>query len=107
MALPQLGGEQITVDGTAGGTGITSTLLVDVNGNTLGVTIANFQHLSGGKINTDAKATVTGGGAEGSSERNVGDEWSVTGYDDLVGFRMIKQTGEADAVVNCQLYGYP
>lgn len=107
MAVRQLASEQITVDATAGGVGITSTLLVDVNGNTLGVQHANFQHLSGGKVQTDAFATVTQGGTEGSFQREVGDEWTVSGADDLTNFRMIKATGEADGVINVQLFGYP
>jgi len=105
MAVRQLEDEQITVQASA--IGITSTLLVDSNGNTLGVQHAMFQHLSGGKIKTNASRDPTAGGTEGSFERDVGDEWMVSGFDDLRDFRMIQGTGEADAVINVQLFGYP
>lgn len=105
MAVRQKEDEQITVSSTA--IGITSTLLVDADGNQLNIQHAMFQHLSGGKIQTNAFTTPTGGGTEGSFEREPGDEWMVSGSDDLTSFRMIQGTGESDAIVNVQLYGYP
>jgi len=105
MAVRQLSDEQVTVQALA--VGITSTLLVDTDGNTLGVQHAMFQHLSGGKIKTNASQDPTQGGTEGSFERDVGDEWMVSGFDDLTSFRMIKGTAESDAIINVQLFGYP
>ncbi len=105
MALKQLSSETITVSTAA--IGITSSLLVDTTGRLYNVIHADFQHRSGGKINCLAQATPVAAGGNGETQRSIGDEWRVIGYSDLVTFKMVKQTGEADAVVDVQLYGTP
>lgn len=105
MALRQISAETITVQGTA--IGITSTKLVDASGNTLDIVRAHFQHRSGGKIFALASATPAAAGGNGEQQFTVGDDWEVIGFDDLKTFKMIKQTGEADAVIDVQLEGAP
>lgn len=104
MALRQISEEQITVSTVS--IGITSGLLVDSTGNPLDIILATFQHRSGGKIQENAQTAPTADGSVGD-ERTIGDEWKVTGHDDLANERMIKQTSESDAVVNVRLYGAP
>ena len=107
MALTQIGGEVITVSTVV--IGITSTLLVDSDGNTLNVKEAIFQHESGGQIRGDAEKVPGAPAADGSEGRRFSAtaEWKVTGFDDLVNFRMIKETGVDDAIVGVQLFGAP
>tara|TARA_Y100000034_G_scaffold88013_1_gene105583 strand:+ start:268 stop:600 length:333 start_codon:yes stop_codon:yes gene_type:complete len=104
VALRQISEEQIIV--STASIGITSTLLVDANGNTVGIIHADFQHRSGGIIQINAQTAPAADGSVGI-ERTIGDEWRVIGFEDLKNFRMIKQTGESDAVVNVTLFGAP
>ena len=104
MALVQQAAETITVAGTA--TGVTSSLLED-SGKPLNRFVAKFQHRSGGKIYGLASASPGAGGGNGEEGVIAGDEWTVTGYEDLKNFKMIKRTSESDAIVDVQLYGTP
>ncbi len=103
MALKQIGEEVITVSTTA--IGVTAAELI-TSGDKLGVTEVHFQHEDGGRIRINSKATPLADGTIGKRQE-VGSEWKVTGDDDITAFLMVKETGEADATVNVQLFGYP
>jgi hypothetical protein len=104
MALVQISEEQITVSSSS--IGVTSTLLVDTSGDVTGVKIARFAHESGGIIRVNAKTAPAANGTVGA-QKTIGDEWQVSGFDDLNNFRMIKETSESDATVNVMLFGTP
>jgi len=104
MALRQLSEEQITVSTSS--IGITSTLLTNAAGADLGILMVTMQHRSGGKIQVNANTAPAADGSVGD-EKTIGDEWKISGWDDINNFRMIKQTSESDATINVMLFGAP
>lgn len=103
MALDELANEQLTIDATSGGVGITASLFGAAP--PLNILMGVFSVVSGGKIFHSSKATVTGGGTEGSEPENIGAKFEVWGMTDLKAWKAIKQTSESDAKVNVRLFG--
>ena len=64
-----------------------------------------FCHVSGGKIFHTSLAVPTAGGTNGEIPQKVDDKWEIWGKDELEAWGAIRQTGEADAVINVTLYG--
>lgn len=104
MALTQIDGENITVGSAK--IGFTSTILVDRT-NKETIIEARCRHKSGGQIHHNSKTDPTAAGVTGDQGQVLDDEWIVRGGRDLANFQMIKQTGEADAVVAVQFFGAP
>lgn len=96
-ALVQRDGENITVSSTA--IGPTAAKV------TSEVMAASFWLKSGGKIHHNTKTTPTAAGVTGDIGCILDEKWEVLGHDEVLNFRMVKQTGEADAVVAVQYYG--
>jgi len=96
MAYSQLGGEDITVAGTAIGP-----TAVEVTDN---VVYAEFNLRSGGSLHGQTFATPTAGGNLGDFLYGVGDSWQVWGHDEVLDYLMIR-TGGVSAVVGVQYYG--
>lgn len=85
--------EQLTIDATAGGIGFTvSELTLKVTRAVCRVETAQI------RIQTASGITITAGGAEGSPIKDVGEEFVVSGADDLKNFRAIR-TGGTSAVL--------
>lgn len=97
MTLVAIDGENITVSTTA--IGVTTSEI------TSPVRMGVFWLKSGGKIYHNMKTTPTAAGVTGDIGQAVGDRWEIWGSDALKNFRMVKRTGEADAVVAVQLFG--
>jgi hypothetical protein len=95
--LVQRGGENITV----------STVSIGPTAATVGdeTQAAMFWLKSGGKIHYNTKTTPTAAGVTGDIGRILDEKWEVEGHDEVLNFKMIKQTGEPDAVVAVQYFG--
>ena len=97
MALLPIDGENITVSATA--IGATASKI------TSPVIMGTFWLKSGGKIHHNMKTTPTAAGATGDIGEALDDKWQIWGNDQLKDFKMVKRTGEADAVVAVQYFG--
>ena len=95
--LVQRDGENITVSTTA--IGPTVAKVTDE------VSAALFWLKSGGKIHHNTKTTPTAAGVTGDIGRILDEKWEVEGHDEVLNFKMVKQTAEPDAVVAVQFYG--
>jgi hypothetical protein len=93
----QRDGENITVSATAIGP-----TAAKVTGN---VYAALFWLKSGGKIHHNTLTTPTAAGVTGDIGRILDEKWEVEGADEVLNFKMVKQTSEPDAVVAVQYYG--
>ena len=69
------------------------------------VIMASFVHKSGGDIHFNTVSDPTAAGITGDFPAVATDKWEVWGHDEVLTFRMIKQTSESDAVVVVQYYG--
>ena len=96
MPLVQIGGENITVAGTA--IGPTTGQVTDE------VVMAEFQHKSGGALFCQTQATPTASGTNGDIEQRAGSRWRVWGHDDLQNFLMIRDSN-LSAEVAVQYFG--
>lgn len=96
MALVQIGGEDITVAGTA--IGPTTTQVTDE------VIMAEFEHRSGGSIFMQTAVDPIAAGGSGDFSAEQGNRWQVWGHDEVQSFRMIRQFGTS-ATVAVQYFG--
>ena len=97
MALVALSAETITVSTTA--IGPTASKV------TTKVISASFSHRSGGKLFHLTSSAPVAGGGNGEFGQNITDMWEIWGNDNIRNFKMIKQTGEADATIDIQYWG--
>ena len=89
MALIGKTQEQVTVDATAGGVGLTDATL-----KTAGVVGAYCTVEDAPiRINNDGATTLTQGGAEGSPVVYPGERFNIWGQPDLISFRAIRTGG--------------
>ena len=88
LTLVGIGSEKLTVDDTSGGVGFTAAeLTINVKRAVCRVETAQI------RIQTVDGIAVTAGGSEGSPIKDVGDEFIVSGSDDMKNFRAIRTGG--------------
>lgn len=95
--LKRLLGEDIVVSTTAIGPTV-ATIPV-------GTIMASFNNREGGIINWNIDATPVAGGTFGDIGQVSNSKWNIWGKDNLIGMKMVKQTGESDSTVAVQYFG--
>lgn len=98
MALVKVNGENLAVTTAA----VVKPTASKVTGR---VIMATFHHRSGGKLNCNVGTNPTGAGVTGDWGQQVEDKWEIWGYPNVLDFRMIGQTGAADATVAAVYWG--
>jgi len=95
--LVQIGEEQLDVDDTSGGVGITAGEIT----NKVYMAVCTLETA---QIRYNASAAPTAGGTEGSPILNVGETIEVWGQKDLHAFKAIR-TGSTSGKLQVQLFG--